>query len=145
MSTRQASVPQLKPASHLSGQVRRVRCHHQRDALLPIQFDEQARQFLSGRAVKRARRFIGQQQAGLIDQAPDDGDALAFAAGKLAGAMMQARTEADAIKQAARALRGRLAKLIVAADQRGHEHIFQNRALRQQMMGLENKADLAVH
>jgi hypothetical protein len=77
-----------------------------------------------------------------MDQRPGDGDALALAAGQLGRAMVEAVGQSDAPEQGGGALVD--GSPVIVADQGGDEDIFQHRALGEQVVVLEDKADLAI-
>jgi hypothetical protein len=58
-----------------------VRNHDQR---LPgrVQVEQQAADLVAGRGVDCTGRLVGEQQRGLVDESPGDGDPLPFAAGQ---------------------------------------------------------------
>ena len=56
---------------------------YHRHAFFGIQGAEQREHLDAGFGVERARRFVGEQQFGLVGQAAGDGDALLLAARKL--------------------------------------------------------------
>ena len=82
----------------VAGDVRLVRHHDDR---LPgvVQLVEQAEDFLARAAVEIAGRLVGQQDRGLVDQRPGDGDALLLAAGKLVGPVAHAIAQADGFQR----------------------------------------------
>ena len=94
-------------------------------------------------AVVRSRLPVGssaKQQRRLADQRPGDGDALAFAAGEFGRPVVEPLGEADAFEQ----LPG-VFFVDVGGDAVGQErdqHVFQHRALRQQVVLLKHEADL---
>ena len=77
-----------------------MRDDNQRHCFFAIEFDQQLSELLGGGVVERAGRFIGEQEFGLVDERADDGDALAFPAGKFARPMVEALGEADTFEEA---------------------------------------------
>jgi len=73
--------------------------------------------------------FVGEQQLRLIDQRPRHRRPLPFAAGELPRTMLQPVPQPDRLEQHLRAPAGRGA-IRLRLRQRGHEHIFEDRALR---------------
>ena len=73
-----------------------------RDALL-VEILHQVHDLVRGLRIERARRFIGQQDAGAVGQGASDGDALLLAAGELHRPVVHARAEADEFKAFLRA------------------------------------------
>jgi hypothetical protein len=140
----QAAVEQLEATAHEFGETCRVRHNDQCDLFFAVQFDQQAGQFITSGAVQCACWFVGQQQARLIDQRSHDSDTSSFPAGKLARPMIQSFAQTDAFQQSARAVGRGFADLCVRANQRWNENVFQHGALREQMVRLEDKADLTV-
>jgi hypothetical protein len=97
----------------------------------------------AGRRVEVAGRLVGEEDAGPRDQGPGDGHSLALASGQFRGAVIEPIGQADAIEQAPRPIK--VAFLGIALfDQRGKQHIFKNRTLRQKVMFLEDEAHAAV-
>ena len=167
----QPSIAERQHAAHALGQFAAVRHDDERDAFLAVQFDEQLTEVLGAGVVERAGRFVGEQKLRLVDERADDGDALAFAAGKLTGEMVQSFREADAFEEAFGAgggvfrstgptpspskegssarfcvplLGGVRGGLFFNASQRWHEDVFPDGALREQEVRLEDEADLPV-
>ena len=138
------AILQLHHAAHAVRQIQRVGDDDQGDAFFAIQFEQELGELLGGGAVQSAGRFVGQQKLRLVDQGAHDGDTLAFAAGKFARSVREASLEANALQKPRRAGGRFLALRTSRARQGGHENIFQNRALGQQMMRLKNKTDLAI-
>ena len=69
----------LCPARHRAV----VRDQHHRQAAVPPQLLQQADDVVPGALVQVAGRLVGQQDLGLLDQRPGDGDALLLSAGQL--------------------------------------------------------------
>lgn len=85
----QPAVADFERFLHLRGEVQGVGHHDEGDLLFLVQFDEQLGEILSGSAVERAGWFVGKEQDGFVDERANDGDALAFATGKLAGTVVE--------------------------------------------------------
>ena len=71
----------------------------ERHSFLAIKLNEKLAKLLGGGVVEGASRFVGEKKPGLVDQSADDGDALAFSAGKFAGPMIHAFGKADAFEE----------------------------------------------
>ena len=108
--------------------------HDERDAFLLVQLHEELAEIVRGDTVQGAGGFVGEQELGAIDQGADDCHPLAFAAGQLARAMRDPVLQSNAVQQTTRALLGSCIQLRIRADQRRHEHVLNDRALRQQVM-----------
>ena len=67
-----------------------MRHHDHRDAPLPVQLLEDRHDLDAGARIQGSRRFVGQDQLRIVDQAARDGDALLLSAGELAGVMIGA-------------------------------------------------------
>ncbi len=100
---------------------------------------EQISNFLAGAKVEIAGGFVGQEQGRLIHQGPRNSHALPLAAGKLAGEVCRPAFKADAAEK----LCGPLSMLLgdTPSCHPRDQDIFNRRALRQQMMILEDEAD----
>src|SRR5436190_17090380 len=84
-----------------------MRHDNQRHPFFAVQVNQELAELLGGGVVERAGRFIGEKEFWPVDESADDGDALAFAAGKFAGTMVEAIGEADAFEEAVSASFGR--------------------------------------
>jgi len=100
------AVAQLEGALHLPGKIGCVRDDDKRDTFLAVQPGQELAQRLGAGAVEGARGLVGQEELGLVYQGPNNGDALAFAARKLARPMMQTGFQPDALEQPAGAFTG---------------------------------------
>ena len=114
------------------------------DVLLAVQFEQELREVFGGYAVEGAGGFVGEEELRAVDEGADDCDALTFTAGKLAGTMMEAVGETDAGEERLSTFTGRAAAADIGISEGGDEDVFQHGALRQEMVGLENEADLLV-
>jgi len=142
------AVQQLQHPPHPLRQIQRVSRDDERHAFLAVQLDEKLTQRRRAGVIERAGRFVGEQERRLVDKRPNDRYALAFAAGELTGAMIEPLTKADAVEQAAGAINGSFAGSKTGGASRscqsGHKDVFQRGALRQEKVGLEDEAELAV-
>lgn len=94
----------------------------------------------AGGAIEIAGGFIGKQQRGARGKRAGDGDALLFAARKLAGIVMEAVAKADGL-QFGRGAGGRIGD--AGQFERGH-HIFQRGHRGEQVEGLQHHPDTAA-
>ncbi len=78
----------------------------------------------------------------MLQQCPAHGDSLSFAAGQLSGALVCAVSETDSFDQ----LQGSFPQVAIGgeAGEGGEEDIFENAALGQQLVILEDEADVLV-
>src|SRR5262245_17908885 len=91
--TRDFAVEQVNLAARVRRDVVFVR--HQHDGLPRIvQLMKERHDFGPRRRVEISGRLVGQEDAGLVDQRPRDGDALALAARQLVGPVIHAITQA---------------------------------------------------
>ena len=74
-----------------------VMSDHDYGGPLAVQLLEERQNLIASIAIKSAGRLIGQDQCGLIDERPGNGDALLLASGKLAWPMIFAMTQADTV------------------------------------------------
>jgi hypothetical protein len=130
--------------SEFGGEVQGVGDDDEGEVLFTVQVDEELGEVRGGGAVERAGGFVGEEEFGLVDEGAHDGDALAFAAGELAGSVFKSRAEGDAIEEFAGAVRGAGAEGAVFGGECGDEDVFEDGALGQKVMALEDEADLAV-
>ena len=93
------AIEQLADGAHLGGEFGGVSDDDQRHLVVAIQFHQQVAQRLGGGVVERAGRFIGEDEAGPVDQRTYDGNALAFPAGELGRPMGETMPKADAIEK----------------------------------------------
>lgn len=105
-------------------------------------FQQERADFGGGSGVEVACGFIGQQQRGLLQQCPAHGDSLSFAAGKLSGSLMCTVSQPDSFNQ----LQGSFPQVSVGGKtgECGEEDIFEDAALGQQLVILEDEADVLV-
>jgi hypothetical protein len=93
-------------------------------------------------AVEITRRFVGQQDRGIRDQRPGDGDALLLASRQLIWAVVDSVRQPDHLQGVFCQLFGILG-IIVAVDQR-QEHVLQSARPLQQVKLLEHETDLVI-
>ena len=113
-----------------------VRDQDQGDLLLAVEFDEQARQFVRD---ARSREPVGSSASsrrGWLIKARTTAVRWRSPPESWPGRWSSA-AQADAFEQPAGAFRGGGAERVIAAGQGGHEDVFQDGALGQQMMGLK--------
>jgi len=95
-------------------------------------------------AVSGSRLPVGSSARirGLLQQCAAHSDSLAFAAGQLSGSLVGAVSQSDAFDQ----LFGARRQVAVGceAGERGQEDIFENAALRQELVILEDEADVLI-
>src|SRR6516165_5029252 len=97
---------------------------------------------MSGSAVKVAGRLVGKEEGRLVDERAGNGGALAFAAGEFGGPVVEAIGEANPAKQFARPLLD--LGFRIGGNKRGNQRVFENGALRQQVVILEYETDVAI-
>ena len=117
--------------------------YDQNVVLLLMQVDKQLADALGILAIEVAGRFIGEQQRRLLDQGAGHGDALPLAAGEFGGIVSESVGSGRRVP----ANRGHILDscgVAFAIHERRHQHIFQNGALRQQMMILKDEADPTI-
>ena len=105
-------------------------------------FEQQRADFRSRFRVEVPGWFIRKQQRWLVNQGSADGDALAFPPGKPPGAMMQAMGQAHAIDE----LNGTTVHIGLGCEarERRQQDIFQDTALRQQLVVLKDETDVLI-
>jgi hypothetical protein len=82
--------------------------------------EEQLHDFAAGGGVEVAGGFIGEEQAGVINEGAGDGDALLFSPAQFMRQVVEAGAEANFFQQAGGAVTG-----AATADEGGQCHIFQ--------------------
>jgi hypothetical protein len=138
------AVLEFEGAVHASGQVECVGNDNQRDTFLLIEPDEEIAEIRGRGAVERTGRFISKEKLGLINEGANHCDALAFATGELTGAMRESAAETHFIQELTGALRSGGAEFVVFEWKRGDEDIFEDRALRQEMVRLKDEPEEAI-
>jgi len=111
------------------------RCQGEGFAQLPDKLENRT----PGFGVKVAGGLIGQQNLGLHDQGPGQGDPLLLAAGKLAHFVGGAVQHPDPLQEIFR-IPGKLGALL-PGNKPGQENVFQGIELREQMVKLKNKTN----
>ena len=112
------------------------------DALhILLQVGEEAEDVPGGGFVEVTGGFVAEEEFGVADEGAGDGDALFFAAGELGGEVVDAGGEADAVDE----FLGADDEAVFAfADEGGGEDVFQDGALGEEAMVLEDEADAGV-
>jgi len=95
---RHLSVAHLNHAIDVLRQPQIVRDHEARAILLVNEIGTCFDHLKSALGVEARRGFVGQHQAGIVDQRPRDGDALLLPAGKLRRQVLHALTQPQAIQ-----------------------------------------------
>ena len=105
-----------------------------------MQDEEQVEDLGTGGGVEVSRGFVGEQQTGVADECPGDGDALLLAAGQPGRQVVLAARQADGGEQAAC-----LGPLVVAGAERQHRggHVVAGGQRGEQMEPLEHETDPA--
>ena len=98
--------------------------------------------FILGTGVQVAGGFVGEENGGGVDEGAGNGDALLLTAGEFRGLVRGAAAEAYEVEEVV-GLPAGLAGAGSADESRDH-HVLQGGKLRQQVMGLEHKADATV-
>ena len=75
------SVLQLISSAHFGGELFGVSHYDQGDVFVTVEFDEQVSKRFCSRMIKCAGGFVGENEAGSIDQCTHDSNALAFPTG----------------------------------------------------------------
>src|SRR5437868_482852 len=133
---------QAPPARHPFGQPRIVGDDDGRDAEAAVEVEQQLVDPFAGRLVEITGRLVGEQEARLQDESAGERHALLLAAGQLPGPVIEAVTQADQLEHLASDARRLLARQ--PADQRRHGGVVQRGELREQVVELEDEADVAV-
>ena len=127
--------------THFGGELLGVGHHDQGDVFVAVEFDEQVSKRFGGRMIKCAGGFVGENEAGSIDQCAHDSNALAFPAGELGWSVVDAVFKSDPLEELLGACEG-TGRGAAGGGQRRYEYVFEDGALRQQVMGLKNNTDL---
>jgi hypothetical protein len=111
-----------------------------------VQVEQQRRDNRRRGLIEVAGRLVAEHQARLVDERARDGDALLLAARQLAGPVLDAVAKPDLLDQLTRQRRpiAPLRLLGAAGDERRHQDVLDDRALRQQAVILKDEADLLV-
>ena len=135
----------VEPIGNLLGELGAV-CHDDQDRLLlTVKIEQQRRDSFRRGAVEVAGRLVAQEQPGRAHQRARDGDPLPLAARQLARPMIDAVFEPDLLTSST----GPPASLAILppssfGDKRRNQDVLEHRALRQQAVILENKADRSL-
>src|SRR5581483_3860449 len=122
------------------GQLLVVRHKDQGRALLPVQAQKKLQHHMPVGAIKIAGRLVSQQNGRPHHKRARQGHTLLLASGKLNGVVVPAFQQADTLQQIQRP--GRLGRA-VAHKLHWQQHILLGGEGRNEMVGLENKSDLA--
>jgi hypothetical protein len=114
--------------------------HDDRETVRAIHIEQEISELRCVHPVQCTGRFVGEQELRLIDERTSDGGALAFAPGELTGSMVRTVPEPDGVQQFLGALLS-LGAIGARLGQRGHENVFEHRALGQQVVKLEDESD----
>ena len=106
----------------------------------PVEALQNGHDLDAGARVEVARRFIGQDQAGRVDQGPSNGHTLLLTARHLIRAVVHARAKTDRLEGEFAALLADLCRN-AAVHHRQH-HVFERIHARQQVEPLKDKAEL---
>lgn len=109
---------------------------------LVAEAEEKAVQFVSGLGVEVSRGFVREDGAGGVDEGAGDGDALLFPAGEFGRFVGCPFFESEEFEQGGGFAGGFAAA--VAFDPGGDADVFESGEFRQEVMELENEADVAV-
>ena len=108
-----------------------------RNALLAAGILQQLQDLLTGFIVERARGLVAQEQLGVLCQCTGNGHALLLAARKLRGEVGEALTQANLAKRLLGIER-------IGADLRRELDVFERRQVGDQIVELEDKADVGA-
>ena len=112
------------------------------DGILTLLKAQQKRRDAVGRcAIEIPRRLIAQEQPRTANKRSRKGHTLLFPSGKLGRNVIDSRTQPDLLDERTRMTCG---VGIGRADERRHQHILEDGALRQQTVILKNESDLFV-
>ena len=109
-------------------------------AHLVAQAEEELVQLLLVVRVERARRFVGQDDVGLVHQCACHGHALLLAARELGGTVVGAVSQAEVVEQLKAA--GLHFALLAPGDEAGDHDVFEGREFGQQLVKLEYEAEV---
>ena len=104
------------------------------------QLMQDSHHFFTGTAVERARGFIGEDHLSAVHQRAGNTDALLLAAGKLRGLVIDAIAQAKPLEQFLRAHQTLFP--LRSGVNGGDFDVLRRRQVRQQMIALENKAEM---
>jgi hypothetical protein len=106
-----------------------------------MQIHKKVRDHPGGDFIEIAGWFVAQQQSWIADERARQRNPLLFAAGEFGGMVIAAVRQADPLKQFCRALP---VPSVVLGYQGRHQYVFEDRALGQQTVVLEDESDLFV-
>ncbi len=114
--------------------------HHDHAVIGAGQLAQQLQHGPAADLVQCTGRLVGQQQLGAMNEGPGDGPALLFAAGQQAGPRLRAIGQIDAGQRLAGP--GLARRAWDPTVSQGQRHVLQQRQARQQLVVLEDEADL---
>ena len=138
----QPPIHQLAPPREPLGQLGTVRHDDKHCPFLAAQLQQERSYRLGGVPVEVAGRFIGQEQGRAVDEGPADGDALPLASRKFRRPVPNSRGQPDTVEQEPGTFFGGLVG--AAPGQCGNQDVFEDRALRQEIMVLKDETDVRV-
>ena len=116
--------------AHFGGELFGVGYHDQSDVIVAVEFDEQVGKRFGGRMIKCAGGFVGENEAGPVDQRAYDSNALAFPAGELGRSVVETVSKSDPFKKLLGAFDG-TGRGTAGGGQGGHKDVFEDGTLRQ--------------
>ena len=125
------------------GDVELVGDHHDGDALL-VELLKHAHDFDGGFAVEIARRFVGEEDLGLIHEGARDGDALLLSAGKLGREVIGALGEPDDLEGVEGAVAHLAGGEFTAAVKHGELDVFEGGGAGEEVEPLKDEAEFFV-
>jgi hypothetical protein len=128
---------QCNDAPGLLGQVPVVGHEHQGRSHRCVELEDQAYDVVRRFRVKIARGLVREENFRPVHKGARYGNALLLAAGKLGRIVVQPPLEADPFEK----ISGAVARMVRAANFRGHHDVLQRRQGRKQLKALKNKAD----
>jgi hypothetical protein len=121
-----------------------VRHHDDRRALV-VQLMQQLQDLLAGPGIQVARGLVGQDDGRVVDQCPGDGHPLLLSARQLVGPVMHPLAQSHRFEGSDRAFVAlSVGQRIAAVVQQRQQHVFGRGQPGQQVVRLEDEADLAV-
>src|SRR5512143_947015 len=135
------AVAELDAPLGKGGDVRIVR-HEDHGVAVRVELVKQLEDFGAGLLVEGARRLVGEKDRGIVGERPGDRDALSLAPGEHRRQDVGLLRDADALQQLQRALAPLLARNARVKERQ--LDVPRDRRLRQQVVVLEDEADLLV-
>ena len=120
-----------------------MRDHGDGDALV-VERLEGGHDFDARAAVEVARRLVGQEQRGIVDERAGDGHALLLAARELVGMMVRAIRQAHEFERPQRPGVEFFRRQTRAPVEHWQLHIFQRRGPREEVEALEDEPDFLI-